>query len=110
MTADTDIYPDAPGFKAHGPSEEAAEKVAGHAKLLRAKVLARFKEVYPEGRTADEIAAELNCSAFGVRPRVSELRRNGDLRDTGARRPNESGMTATVWSYAPPVPPIQTAE
>ena len=110
MTADADIYPDAPGFKVHGPSEEAAERVASHAKVLRAKVLAHFKTCFPEGRTADEVATEMNLSVLSVRPRVSELHRNGELRDTGARRANTSGMTATVWQFVPaPLPPIQSA-
>ena len=110
MTADADIYPDSPGFKAHGPSEEAADKIAGRAAVLRQQILAHFQDCYPEGRTADEVATEMNLSVLSVRPRVSELHRNGDLRDTAARRKNDSGMTATVWSFNPPTPPIQTAE
>jgi hypothetical protein len=97
-------YPDAPCFKAPGPSEEAAERVAGQAKVLRAKVIAAYQERHPAGFTADEVAAELNQSILSVRPRVSELRRSGDLIDTGQRRPNESGLKATVWRYNPPVP------
>lgn len=94
-------YPDAPGFKAAGPSEQAAERVASTAKVVRAKVLQRFIEVYPQGLTADEVATDLDLSVLTVRPRVSELHRSGSLIDSGSRRKNTSGMTATVWRYSP---------
>lgn len=100
-------YPDKPGFKAPGPSEQAAEKIAGRAEIVRAAVLAAFKGKYPDGATADEIAKEMNLSVLSVRPRVSELHRLGHLQDTGTRRKNESGMTATVWRFFPEQPPVQ---
>lgn len=90
------IYPDAPGFKVAGPSQEAAKIVARPAKILLWKVKARLAEL-PGGATADEIAAELNASVLSVRPRVSELNRLGLIEKTAARRKNASGMTATVW-------------
>ena len=94
------IYPDAPGFKVSGTSEQAAEAISGNANKLRAEVLAQFA-AYPGGATADEIARDLNLSVLSVRPRVSELNRTGKIRQTGTRRKNESGMTATVWRVAP---------
>jgi len=54
----------------------------------------------PAQPTADEIANDLNLSVLSVRPRVSELKRTGKIKQTGARRKNESGMTATVWRTA----------
>lgn len=58
-------YPDAPGFKAHGPSEEAAIAVAATTKPLRARVLATIS-ASPAGFTANGLAAELGSpsSAF----------------------------------------------
>lgn len=94
-------YPDAPGWKATGPSEDAAARFAGPAVVLRARVLQAYKEHHPQGMTADEAAKALNLSVLSIRPRVSELRRAGSLVDTLARRRNESGMTATVWRYFP---------
>jgi DNA-binding Lrp family transcriptional regulator len=70
------------------------------ANKMRAAVLAQFAQ-YPAGATADEIAKDLNLSVLSVRPRVSELKRLGKIKQTGARRKNESGMTATVWQIAP---------
>jgi hypothetical protein len=97
------IYPDAPGFKVPGPSEQAAEAMGSTANKMRASVLAKIAEC-PNGATADEIAEQLNLSILSVRPRVSELNRNGEIEQTGARRRNASGMTATVWRIARPLP------
>jgi predicted ArsR family transcriptional regulator len=63
---------------------------------MREAVLAQIAQ-YSGGATADEIAMDLNLSVLSVRPRVSELNRNGEIEQTGTRRKNESGMTATVW-------------
>jgi predicted ArsR family transcriptional regulator len=98
------IYPDVPGFKVSGPSEQAAGAMGkSTANKMRAAVLAQFAQ-YPGGATADEVARDLNLSVLSVRPRVSELNRTGKIEQTGARRKNESGMTATVWRIAEPLP------
>ena len=94
------IYPDAPGFKVSGPSEQAAEAMRGKANKMRAAVFAQIAKC-SAGATADEIAKDLNLSVLSVRPRVSELNRNGEIEETGARRKNDSGMTATVWRVMP---------
>ena len=100
------IYPDAPGFKVSGPSEQAAKAIGSTANKMRAAVLAQIA-LHAAGATADEIAKDLNLSVLSVRPRVSELNRNGAIEQTGARRRNESGMTATVWRIRPqPSPSI----
>lgn len=91
-----DQYPNAPGFKTSGPSSDAAEKIAPVAGKLRAQVLECFKQ-HPEGMTADEAAAEMGRSILSVRPRVTELLARGEIEETGDRRRNDSGMTATVW-------------
>lgn len=101
-------YPDRPGFKVPGPSEDAANSVAGSAAVMRGNVLRIFQNCFPQGMTADEVAESLNLSVLSVRPRVSELHRSGSLADTGSRRKNSSGMTATVWRFAPDPPPVLT--
>jgi predicted ArsR family transcriptional regulator len=93
------IYPDAPGFKVSGPSQQAAEAMSGIANRVTAEVLAQFA-LYPGGATADEIAKALNLSVLSVRPRVSELKRTGKIKPTSARCKSQSGMTATVWRIA----------
>jgi predicted ArsR family transcriptional regulator len=95
------VYPDTPGFKAPGPSQDAAKAISGTAARMRAMVLQKIAQ---RPATADEIAHELGLSVLSVRPRVSELKRAGEIRQTTMRRKNDSGMTATVWQLAPPLP------
>lgn len=92
-------FPEIPGYKVEGPSADAADKMAGTAKTLRAEVL-RTLILTTHGMTADEIATELHRSILSVRPRVSELHRLGLIRPTERRGRNESGMSATVWVVA----------
>jgi predicted transcriptional regulator len=78
--------------------------MGGAANKMRAAVLEQLAQ-YPGGATADEIAKDLNLSVLNVRPRVGELKRLGEIKQTGGRRKNESGMTATVWQIAPQAAP-----
>lgn len=94
-------YPSAPGYKVAGPSQEAAEAIAPVAGAKRAEVFRVIRET-PGGVTADEISKILNWSILTVRPRVSELHRDGEIHSTGERRKNDNGMSATVWGVAPP--------
>jgi hypothetical protein len=96
-------YPDAPGFRVSGPSEQAATAVAGMARPLRHQVRNAIANA-PHGLTADEVAARLGKSILSIRPRVAELHRQGEIRQTGARGKNSSGMTASVWVLSPPLP------
>lgn len=96
-------YPDNPGFKSAGASQEAAQAIAGHAKTLRARVLGEIAST-PAGLSADAVADRLGASILSVRPRVSELHRSGEIRKSQERAKNESGMAAAVWVIAPPLP------
>jgi hypothetical protein len=51
-------YPDVPGFKAYGASQEAAKAITGAARTLRTRALLCISRT-PGGMTADEVAAEL---------------------------------------------------
>src|SRR5438105_1442059 len=80
------IYPDAPGFKAKGgTSEQAAKAFTAPAKSLRAAVLDCIRGA-AGGLTADEVAAHLGRSNLAIRPRLSELRRQGEIVETTERR------------------------
>lgn len=94
-------YPDHPGVKAAGTSEQAAASIAGVSGTLRDKV----KQIIAAspGLTADEIAARLDKSPLSIRPRVSELRRLGEISHAPGRGTNDSGMTANRWVIAPPL-------
>jgi hypothetical protein len=99
-------YPDGPGFKVSGPSEQAALAIADVARTLREQV--RFTIAgSAHGLTADEVATKINRSILSVRPRVSELHRQGEIRQTGARGKNDSGMSASVWVIAQTVRPSE---
>jgi predicted ArsR family transcriptional regulator len=94
-------YPKAPGFKVHGASEVAACAMAD--KAMQIPVLKELAN-HSGGATADEIAKALGLSILSIRPRVSQLRRLGKIEEIGARRKDESGMSATVWRLRPPAP------
>lgn len=93
-------YPDRPGFKAGGTSEEAADAIAGKAKTLRVRVLGEIASE-PSGLSADAVARRLGESVLSVRPRVSELRRAGEIRPGIDRVKNASGMNAMTWVVSP---------
>lgn len=93
------LYPDFPGYKARGTSQEAAEAIAPKVSHLRAKVLRAYMAAHA-GLTADEVAGALGLTVLTIRPRVSELRLARVLVDSGLRRANQSGKSATVWKIA----------
>jgi|SRR5262245_22068771 len=86
-------YPEAAGWKAPGPSREAAKTV--DAATIRGQVLTWLR-AHGEA-TADEAAAALGYTPFTMRPRLTELKALGLIADSGARRRNQSGRRATVW-------------
>ncbi len=95
-------YPETPGYKAPGPSRDAARQVARRAKRLLDRVQDFIEANYPASFTADQIAGRLGKSILSVRPRVAELHRGGKIVNTGARGKNASGMTATAWRAVHP--------
>jgi predicted ArsR family transcriptional regulator len=92
-------YPEYPGAKVAGTSQDAAEAMAEHAPTLRERIL--FLIGFEGPATTDEMAERLNVSVLAVRPRFSELRTMGKIEQTGERRTNASGMTANVWRIKP---------
>lgn len=92
-------YPERAGFKAEGTSQDAANAIegSGRAALIRSRVLA-----YYDGHdaTPDEVAEALGESILSVRPRVSELFKQGKLRLTGKRRSSSQGRSQNVLALA----------
>lgn len=80
-------------------SAEAAAKIQPVANTLRSKVLAMIR-ASAVGFTADEVAAVLSEDILSVRPRCSELARDGVIHDSGERRRNKSGNNQIVWRSA----------
>jgi predicted ArsR family transcriptional regulator len=92
-----DPYPGSPGYKDRDTSRLAARAVASRATALRDQCLLRIRRNGSDGLTADEAAVQLGESPFSIRPRFTELLRDGKIRDSGLRRRNESGRSAKVW-------------
>lgn len=79
-------------------SEQAARMVDRVLTGLQRAVLEAYRE--HGDMTADECARVLRRSVLSIRPRVCELARAGELRDTKHRRANDSGRAAAVWTIA----------
>lgn len=92
---DMDTYaPSYPHLAGHQATDTSRDAAPLDAATIRAKVLSTFKDSAP--MTADECAERMRLSILTIRPRCTELKRLGLLRDTGKRRPNASGKMAMV--------------
>lgn len=90
-----------------GTSGVAADRIAGHAKDLRARVLAFIVEQGPHGATDDEGETALGIKCQTYTPRRGELVALGLVVDSGRRRNTASGRPAAVWvtpNHATPTP------
>lgn len=88
-------YPEAPGARDTDTSRSAAKSMVDLASTLRGQCLAALRTLH---LTADEIAEAVGASVLAIRPRVTELRMQGLVFDSGHRRPNASGRKAIVWT------------
>lgn len=93
-------YPESPGYKATGTSQEAARTMVNKTDNLRARVLAAIKTSVT-GLTADETAERLGETVLAIRPRLSELHTLKKIVDSKVRRTNKSGRRAAVWILTP---------
>lgn len=88
-------YPYSPGYKDSDTSRETAESIKEDAETLRMAVYSALKTQEP--MTADEMAEYLNRDKLSIRPRFTELLKQGLIFDTGIRRKNTSGKKAKVY-------------
>lgn len=95
-----DPYPGSPGYKDRDTSRLAARHVASRVEALRAQAMTKLRLAGADGLTADEAAEQLGETVLAIRPRFTELLRDGRIKDGGLRRRNESGRTAKVWVVA----------
>jgi hypothetical protein len=93
-------YPDAPGHRKVQTSIAAAEALTPKLAHLQNLVCSAIADAGENGLTADEVAVRLGMERWVLRPRTSELRRKGAIRDSGRRRPNVTGKQAIVWIVA----------
>jgi predicted Rossmann fold nucleotide-binding protein DprA/Smf involved in DNA uptake len=88
-------YPDYPGTKSDDDTtSQAAEDMSRHMGSLQSMVLGALNE---DALTADQCAQRLGLPILSIRPRLSELRKTGRIRDSGERGYNHSGKKAIVW-------------
>lgn len=94
QTSIFDPYPRSPGYRMTDTSRTAAKAVRSKAATLREQCLS---QIQLGEFTADEIADSLEESILTIRPRITELNKQGVIVDTGKRRKNQSGKLAIVW-------------
>lgn len=96
--ADVPSYADGgPGHRGIETSIAGASHIAKALPRLQSSVLGVIREAGVHGATGDEIAAALDWERFRVRPRTSELRKDGKIVDSGRRRPSVAGIASIVW-------------
>lgn len=93
-------YPTSAGFKTKGTSEAAAESMQKAAPLLRDRILAHLKQCGYAGSTPDACADALGETVLAVRPRFTELKHAGKIRETALTEKNASGRSANVYLHA----------
>jgi hypothetical protein len=94
-------YPLSPGAKTGGTSREAAHIISASSANVREQVWKTVAAAEPLGLTADQCAAKIDRKPGYIRPRLSELKKLGRVIKTEMRRPNESGLPASVWRIVP---------
>ncbi|QIK78437.1 hypothetical protein G7077_05490 [Sphingomonas piscis] len=90
-------YPEAPGHRNVQTSIAAADALAPKLGRLQRLAQLAIRDAGANGLTADELASWLGMDRWEMRPRTSELRRKGLIRDSGQRRRNCTGKLAIVW-------------
>jgi hypothetical protein len=88
-------------FPADGKTDTSAAAAAGLAPVagrLRKLTLDAVRNAGPRGMTADEIAEALSIDKLSIRPRATELRALGHIRDSGYRRLNAGMKKMIVWT------------
>tara|TARA_R100000808_G_scaffold24138_1_gene54858 strand:+ start:4840 stop:5268 length:429 start_codon:yes stop_codon:yes gene_type:complete len=89
-------YPANPGYKGQLTSKEAAREKKSTKKLDQTMVLLALSSA-PDGLTADEVAEIYGHVFIKYRPRISELRKAGKIKDSGTRRDSYLGKPQIVW-------------
>jgi hypothetical protein len=95
-------YPDMPGVRAGSPDTayDAAGSVADAAKSREAMALRFIRGRGLFGATADEVADTFEWERYSSRPRLSTLRAQEKIVDSGERRQGASGRRQAVWIAA----------
>lgn len=97
----TEAYPEIAGFKEQTTSRDAAAGIerSGRAETLRRKVLDLMERGFRG--TSEDISEALGEQFLAIRPRISELKAQSLLVQTGERRQMKTGGVGHVWMRAP---------
>jgi DNA-binding transcriptional ArsR family regulator len=87
------IAPDVCRNRHRGNAESEAANLVTNKARSRAQIIGLLKE---REMTADEISEKLGISVNRLSGRLSELKRDGIVVDTGERRPTRTGSPAAV--------------
>jgi hypothetical protein len=90
-------YGELPGHQGDDTGRAAAEKVKPTVEWVQERILEAADRAGRWGITADEVMKELDLKPNNVRPRFTELKILGKLRDSGNRRKNDDGNSVRVW-------------
>lgn len=88
------VYPHKPGFKQRDTSKAAAKAVNGRHREVWDRILEKLRQYE---LNVDELASMLDLDAFYLRPRVSELAKQGVIVDSGIRREGDRGKKMICW-------------
>lgn len=94
------------GYRRTDTSHEAARQIEPKAATLRAEVLDVLKR-HPRGLDCDEVAEKLGRYFGSVRPRITELKNDGLIVDSGRRSESRWGKKVIVWLHKDNVPGTQ---
>jgi len=89
-------YPETPGFKVAGPSQQAANKIEKHQKNMQMRVYEYALACGEQGFIPDEAAKALGLKIITARARCSEMCTKGKLFKTGIERKNADGCNQEV--------------
>ncbi|MDX2223583.1 MAG: hypothetical protein SFV21_12585 [Rhodospirillaceae bacterium] len=81
-------------------SAAAARAIEPVAAALRHRCLAALRRAGGKGLTPSECAARLRAIVLSIRPRFTDLKDAGFIRDSGMRRENARGRKEIVWVVA----------
>lgn len=93
------IYPHFPGYRDKDTSKEAAHKYAGKSKMLCDEIEAILKS---GAMSAYDLARLFNEPITSIRPRLTQLKNQGKIEDSGERHITEGGCREKVWRLKSP--------
>lgn len=89
-------YPDSPGYKAIGASQQAAKSIEPHHKSMQIRVYDYAVSCGELGFIPDDAAKALGLKIITARARVTELKHKNKLIVTGEQRKNQDGCYQDV--------------